>query len=68
MITPQHRNAIIRLEDTRHNMKKRVKMPLNQRAKQFLPFAAVKGHTEALRKMEEKVEKEMNKENEKFME
>ena len=49
-------------------MKKRVKMPLNQRAKQFLPFAAVKGHTEALRKMEEKVEKEMNKKNEKFVE
>ena len=46
----------------------RPRMSLNQRAKQFLPFVAVKGHLEALRKVEEKVEKEMNKKNEKFVE
>jgi len=50
------------------NKSNRPRMSLNQRAKQFLPFAAVKGHQEALRKMEEKIEKEMNKKNEKFVE
>ncbi len=34
----------------------RNKMPMSQRAKQFLPFAAVVGLEEALRRVEEKVD------------
>lgn len=37
--------------------KPRPKMPNSQRAKQFLPFAALKGYEEALRKKELELEK-----------
>ncbi len=36
-------------------MTKHAKMPREERAKQFLPFAALKGYPEALRKKEEEV-------------
>lgn len=36
-------------------MKRRMKMSREERAKQFMPFAALKGYPEALRKKEKKV-------------
>ena len=38
------------------NVKKRPKMPVAQRAKQFMPFAAVTGLEVALRQKEQEVE------------
>jgi len=37
---------------------KRERMPLSKRAKIFLPFAALVGHSESLENVREKVEKE----------
>lgn len=42
----------------------RSKMTRQERAKQFMPFAALKGYEDALRLMEEKLEKENNSKNE----
>ncbi len=36
-------------------MTKHAKMPREERAKQFLPFAALKGYPEALREKEEEI-------------
>ena len=48
-----------RLEDTRveKNKKERPKMPVSQRAKQFMPFAAVTGLEKALKAKEEEMAK-----------
>ena len=48
--------------------KVRVKMPVSQRAKQFMPFAAVAGLDEIMKKKEIEVEKEFAGKNEKFQE
>ena len=40
----------------------RPKMDREERAKQFMPFAALKGYTEALRKKEQQVEEWMERE------
>ena len=40
------------------NGKERPKMTPAERAKQFMPFAALKGYEEALRKTEERIEAE----------
>ena len=37
-------------------MEHRGKMPREERAKQFMPFAALKGYEEALRRMEKHME------------
>ena len=39
------------------DVKPRAKMPNSQRSKQFLPFAALKGYEEALRKKELEIER-----------
>ncbi len=39
------------------NVKKRPKMPVGQRAKQFMPFKAVAGLDEAIRKKEEEIDR-----------
>ena len=39
------------------NVKKRPKMPVAQRAKQFMPFKAVAGLDEAIRKKEEEIDR-----------
>lgn len=41
-----------RLEDIKVANKPKTKMPVSERAKQFMPFAALKGLPEALEKME----------------
>lgn len=41
-----------RLRDVRRNMAGRAKMSREDRAKQFMPFAALKGYEEALREKE----------------
>lgn len=41
-----------RLEDIKVANKPKTKMPVSERAKQFMPFAALKGLPEALQKME----------------
>lgn len=41
-------SAIIRLEDTKVANKVRAKMDISNRAKQFMPFAALRGLSEAL--------------------
>lgn len=40
------------------NSGKRNKMTRQERAKQFMPFAALKGYEDALRQVEEEVEKQ----------
>ena len=40
------------------NSGKRSKMTRQERAKQFMPFAALKGYEDALRQVEEEVEKQ----------
>ena len=49
-------------------MSNRVPMDIADRAKQFLPFAALKGLPEALRKAEAEVEKSFEEEKEVFKE
>ena len=44
--------ALQRLRDVRRNMAGRAKMSREDRAKQFMPFAALKGYEEALREKE----------------
>ena len=39
------------------NVKQRPKMPVAQRAKQFMPFKAVAGLDEAIRKKEEEIDR-----------
>ena len=52
-----------RLEDTRvANKKKREKMTVEERAKQFMPFMAVTGLYEALAEKEKEIEKEYEEE------
>lgn len=46
---------------------KYAKMSPEDRAKQFLPFAALKGYEEALRRKEEEVEAMANRKNEPFL-
>lgn len=58
-----------RLEDTRvANKKKREKMSIEDRAKQFMPFMAVTGLYEALAEKEKEIEKEYEEEKEKVVE
>lgn len=45
---------------------KRAKMSPADRAKQFLPFSALKGYEEALRRKEEEIEALANRKNEPF--
>lgn len=52
------------IESKTYNKSKRTKMTRGERAKQFMPFAALKGYEEALRKMEEEVENGYLKEKE----
>lgn len=42
---------------SKQGQRKRTKMSPQERAKQFMPFAALKGYEEALRKVEEEVER-----------
>lgn len=43
------------------NKKERPKMPVSQRAKQFMPFAAVTGLEKALKEKEKEIEKKRDK-------
>lgn len=54
---PRPWREISRLEDIR--VGNRPKMSPADRAKQFMPFAALKGYEEALRKKEQEVEERM---------
>ena len=55
---PPQENAICRSEDTKVANKPKSKMPLSERAKQFLPFAALKGLPEALAEKERQAQEE----------
>lgn len=44
------------MEETYQGLQHHPRMRREERAKQFMPFAAVKGYEEALRKMEAEVE------------
>lgn len=44
--------------------KKRPKMPVENRAKQFMPFSALKGYEEALKEVDKALDEENNIENE----
>ncbi|MCQ2554358.1 MAG: hypothetical protein MJ171_01745 [Clostridia bacterium] len=50
------------------NKKKREKMTVEERAKQFMPFMAVTGLYEALAEKEKEIEKEYEEEKEKVVE
>jgi len=51
----QHVKETVRLEVIGVASKPREKMPIEDRAKQFMPFAALKGLPEALAKVEEEL-------------
>lgn len=55
----QPENEIYRLGDIKVAASKRVKMDISNRAKQFMPFAALKGLPEALEKKERIMEQEI---------